>query len=436
MERLYLIRVGMERFLGPYTLKQVQEAYSKMQFGLQDEISGSLRQWVAFDNIEGIRRHYPELVHLIHTEMMSGWGMTVPPTASSPNARVRMSGQSFDRPRSSSKMPLILAAFALVIAALIAFVSYRDGDWVNPIAYLKDRSYYQAKSLLGDKYNVRFEAYIDRNRSEINSAMKKKKSFALWIPYVRAVAFASEREGRWEGVSAKKLRGGADSFLPQDCSVAAWDERWKASRGDWSAFLEGRRLPKEEWSQILIMDTHWIKNRSPMAGWMDPGSYHEACLRMAAKAMEKYAPEDGNAKTLLARMRWQLSTIAGNSPSAEYEMSGTLWAASCLEDAHAPEDLKACLNSVKAKGDWQDHFEATMDLRKLALLAQEGAQLSETDGQQLSGLLSTLASKKSELILDYEAEMKFYQEIIQQKGNVKAAKALVQRKFPSVRFEP
>ncbi len=49
----------MERFLGPYSLKQVKEAYGRMEFGLQDEISGSLRQWVAFDDFESIRKHYP-----------------------------------------------------------------------------------------------------------------------------------------------------------------------------------------------------------------------------------------------------------------------------------------------------------------------------------------------------------------------------------------
>jgi hypothetical protein len=49
----------MERFLGPYTLKQVKDAYGRMEFGLQDEVAGSLRQWVAFDDFESIRKHYP-----------------------------------------------------------------------------------------------------------------------------------------------------------------------------------------------------------------------------------------------------------------------------------------------------------------------------------------------------------------------------------------
>ena len=435
MERLYLIRVGMDRFLGPFTLKQVQEAYHKMQFGLQDEISGSLRQWVTFDNIEGIRRHYPELVQLIHTEMMSGWGITVASTPTVPNARMRMGGTGFNRPP-QSKNWVIAVVFVLILAGLLAFLSYRDGEWVNPIAYLKDRSFYQAKSYLGDRYNPRFEGYMDRNRHEITQQMKKKKGFNQWLPYVRSVTFS--KEGRWDGISMKKLKGNADAFLPADCSLSAWDERWRESRPDWLGFLEGRRMPREEWSRILMMDTHWIKNRSPMAGWMEPGSYHEACLRMALKSLVKLTNEDstGDGKVLLSRLRWQLGAIAGTSPTEEYEMSGTLWAMSCLEDAHQAEDLKNCFNSVKVRGPWQEFFEAMILVRRMSLTAAEDTQLSDLSLRELQNFINLFTPKATELFLEYEDEIKFYQEIIAQKGNVKAAKTIMLKKYPSVHFEP
>ncbi|MBC7659055.1 MAG: hypothetical protein H7249_05040 [Chitinophagaceae bacterium] len=438
MERLYLIRVGMERFLGPYTLKQVQESYHKMQFGLQDEISGSLRQWVTFDNIEGVRRHYPELVQLIHSEMMSGWGMSVAPSPSVPNnARMRLGNGStdFDRPLQTRSF-LYLGLFIMVLVALIAFMSYRDGEWVNPIAYLKDRTYYQAKSHLGDRYNARFEGFMDRNRQDISQQMKAKKAFSKWIPYVRSVAFA--KDGRWEGVSGKRLKGTADSYLPNDCSVGAWDDRWRESRSQWLPFLEGRILPKDEWARLLMMDTHWIRNRTPMAGWMEPGSYHEACLRMALKSLVKLTSEDASSdsKVIISRMRWQLGGIAGTSPSEEYEMSGTLWATSCLEDAHANDDLKNCFNSVKAKGAWQEFFDGMILIRRMALLAASEAQLSDASLKDLHAYLNIYAGKGSEMFMGYDEEIQFYKEVVQQKGNVKAAKAVVQKKYPGVHFEP
>ncbi len=434
MERLYLIRVGMERFLGPFTLKQVQEAYQKMQFGLQDEISGGLRQWVTLDNIEGIRRHYPELVQLIHSEMMSGWGMTVAPNAS-PNARNRI-GTGFNKPPASSSRAFYISGFLLItILAILGLVSFRDGEFVNPVLYMRDRSYYQAKYFLGDHYNARFEGFMDRNRHEINELMKKKKGYYQWLPYVRAVAFS--RDGKWEGLNAKKLKGNAEGFLPIDCSVNAWDTRWRESRPNWTGFIEGRRPPREEWSRILMMDSHWIKKRSPMPGWEEPGSFHEACLRTALKSLVKLSAEDSSTegKVFLSRLRWQLGAIAGTSPSAEYEMSGTLWAMSCLEDAHQDDDLKNCFNSVKVRGGWQDFFETMSIVRRMAILTVE-PQLSEANVRELQGLLTSYGSKADELFLEYEEEIKFYQEVIVQKGNVKAAKSAIQKRYPGVHFEP
>ena len=72
-DKLYLIRVDMERFIGPLTLREVRESYRRMEFGLQDEIAASNRAWVAFDDLERVKRYYPELVGLIKREMLSGW---------------------------------------------------------------------------------------------------------------------------------------------------------------------------------------------------------------------------------------------------------------------------------------------------------------------------------------------------------------------------
>ena len=79
-EKLYLIRVDMERFIGPLTLKEVRDSYRRMEFGLQDEIASSNKPWVAFDDLERINRIYPELGNLIKKEMLSGWGSTEPDT--------------------------------------------------------------------------------------------------------------------------------------------------------------------------------------------------------------------------------------------------------------------------------------------------------------------------------------------------------------------
>lgn len=427
IERLYLIRVGMERFLGPFSFRQVQDAYRKMQFGLQDEICGSLRSWVSFDNLEAVRRHYPELVQFVEGEMLSGWnGGSVSDQSTLPS-QINGGGSR------NGNFSLFVLCILLAIGAGVAFLSYHDGEWVNPLGMLKDRTLYQARSLYGDRYNPRFEGFMDRNRGEINQAMRKKKGYAQWLPYVRSVAFG--KDGRWEGLTAKKLRGSAENSMPQDCSIAAWDDRWKRSQGDWSGFLEGRELPREEWASLLIMDSHWVRNRSPMAGWIDPGSYYEGCLRTAMKSLARVG-NDGDAKILLSRLRWQLGVISRNSPSEEFEMSGTLWAVSCLEDVHDAGEIRSCFSSIKMRRPWQVFFDSSVILRKMAILVGNKSQLNDSEVRALNELMESRSGNGSELPVSYDEEMRFYQEIIQQKGNVRAARSVLQKRYPSIQFEP
>ena len=75
-EKLYLIRVNLESFIGPYTLSEVRSAYKRMLFGLQDEIAASNMPWVSFDDLLQVKEHYPELMKFVKQEMLSGWAVT------------------------------------------------------------------------------------------------------------------------------------------------------------------------------------------------------------------------------------------------------------------------------------------------------------------------------------------------------------------------
>jgi len=264
--------------------------------------------------------------------------------------------------------------------------------------------------------------------------MKKKKANALWLPYVRAVAF--EKDGRWEGLSAKKLRGQAEGFLPQDCSMGAWEQRWTQSRDQWARFLDGREFPKEEWAYLLAMDPHWIRSRTPAAGWINPGSYAEGCLRMAVKAMQRMTGQDVSweTKVFISRMRWQLGVVNAQTPDEDFEMSGTLWALSCLEDAHEESALKNCLSSVNPKQGWREVFDLGVLHRKIEL-ATHGRNAVEAD--QLStfeSLVTEFGNRAPGHFLPREPELKYYQEIVQQKGDIVEARGHIQSKFPAMNF--
>lgn len=424
----------MERFLGPYSLKQVKEAYGRMEFGLQDEIAGSLRQWVAFDDFESIRKHYPELVQLVQREMLSGWGMSTHSAMGSSQLPAKVKAPKAKTSSSPSTIMILLILLIAVFGA-VGLSLYKDGELTNVIGMVKDRQLYKAKVEYGDRYNAKFEAYMDRNRDFINGALKKKKGSAQWLPYVRAVAF--EKDGRWEGLSAKKLRGQAEGFLPQDCSMGAWEQRWTQSKDQWARFLDGREFPKEEWAYLLAMDPHWIRSRTPAPGWLNPGSYAEACLRMAIKAMQRMTGDNMSfeAKIFVSRMRWQLGVVNAQVPDEDFEMSGTLWALSCIEDAHEEGALKNCLGSVNPKQGWREAFDVAVLHRKIELALAGNKNLDADQVNGFENLVTEFGSRAPSYYLPREPELKYYQEIVQQKGNVGEARSLIQQKYPAMNFD-
>ena len=415
MDRLYLIRVDMERFLGPFTLKQLKDAYTRMEFGMQDEISGSLRQWVSFDDVEGIKRHYPELAQLVQSEMLSGWGLSSHTTHPLPSAKLKPSKRR--RPNNYLWASLVLGAFLLF--GLAGIVLYKQGELNEILTFLKDRNFYNAQSAFGTQYNPRFESYMDRNRESINQAMKKKKGLAQWLPYVRAVAFS--RDGRWDGINSKKLRGKIEEPLPQDCSMAYWEQTWLNSRSQWSPFLEGTLLPRDEWALLLAYDPHWIAHRSPMTGWLIPGSYHEACMQMALKALQRQSSgtTPWEAKVFIARLRWQLGVINKQVLSEEFQMSGTLWGLSCVEESKDEAELKNCQSSLSLKQGWKDAFDRMVIKRRLHLMIKGDNSLDEGKLAVFEALTKEFAARAETSPWSYAEEVRLFQEIIQQKGNIR-----------------
>lgn len=429
MERLFLIRVDMERFLGPFTLKQLKEAYGRMEFGLQDEISASLRQWVTFDDMEGIRRHYPELAQMVQTEMLSGWGMsshTHPPLASS---KVKISRK---RKRVSLFWPSILLALVLLVSGLVLF---RNGQFSELQMLLKDRNLYTAQSLFGEGYNPRFEAHMDRNRDAINAAMKKKKGFNQWIPYVRAVAFS--RDGRWEGLTPKRLRGKIEEDLPLDCSMDQWEQVWTNSRSQWSRYLDGTTLPNEHWARLLSFDPQWIRQRSPQSGWLGPGSYHEACMQMALKALQRQSSSTGpwEAKVFMARLRWQLGVIHTETLNEEFQMSGTLWALSCVEESPDEAELKNCLITLNLKTGWKELLERALLKRRIDLMVRAPQGIEASQLPLFQQMLKDFTARAEGSAWSFADDIRFFQEIVQQQGNVNQARSVMQQRLPQVRFD-
>ncbi|SMF22017.1 hypothetical protein [Pseudobacteriovorax antillogorgiicola] len=432
-DKLYLIRVDMERFIGPVTLKEVRDSYRRMEFGLQDEIASSNKPWVAFDDLERVNRIYPELANLIKKEMLSGWGSTEPEPRTIPGA------ESLDSIHRRSLSLLIKSILFLVVAALIFLGVYvvREKKVHQLKMLFQDPTFAQALFYYGESYNPTFEAFMDRHRVDINRALKKRRSYLLWIPYVRAVSFA--KNGSWEGLSAKKLRGKDAHFSPLDCSLDAWKDRWQKSRNQWTDFLEGKSLPQQDWAKVLLWDPRWIGQRVRHPYWIEPRNYYEACLKMAVKSLETStdAESDLETKVVLSRLKWNLNHIDELSmlgEEEEYQMSGSLWVLSCIESSADSEAVAQCSESMSFGRDWKRLIGERQRLREARLMLANNSSLQGQKLEDFKSSIQNVPQRGFTTKFDYREEIKFFQLIIQNEGKLEQAEVKMRERSPSLRF--
>lgn len=431
-DKLYLIRVDMERFIGPATLREIKEAYRRMEFGLQDEIASSNKPWVAFDDLDRINRIYPELSLMIKKEMLGGWGTTE--SDAKANVKSIHTGTT-GKNKTGSLIKWILALIVVGILGTLGYLlqTYRLKD--IPLL-IQEPLYMKALIQYGDRYNPKFEAFMDRNKKEINqSIVKNRKMYRLWLPFIRAVAF--KKDGSWPGLSAVRLRDKDAQYAPVDCSYKAWLTRWQESHSEWKGFLAGSILPEKDWAKVLVWDEVWIKQRTLDPNWRFPANYYEACLRIARKALKKSAtPElQAEANIFNARLKWSISTINGEEIRDEFQMSGGLWSLSCIESTLDGDQLDSCTADKKAIPAWKELIERRIELRKARLLLINHSRLSEPYIKQLRQQLEKIAQKDPYTRFDYKEEMRFLQVIMQNGGDIEKAAKKYQDRKPALKFD-
>ncbi|NRA64087.1 MAG: hypothetical protein HRU19_06355 [Pseudobacteriovorax sp.] len=430
-DKLYLIRVDMERFIGPATLREVRDAYRRMEFGLQDEIASSNKPWVAFDDLERINRIYPELANLIKKEMLSGWGSTEPESkvgsqSESPESKVRKSKGLF--------LKLGFVIMGVLLAGVLELL-FKDYKWQDISHMVQDTAYARAIFYFGDKYNAKFESHMDRNQKSISKSLKKRGKAAYWLPYVRAVAFS--RDGTWKGVSQKKLRGKDAANAPQDCSLAAWKNRWSNSQDKWKPFLDGKILPSEDWARLLVWDENWVKQRTINDQWKWPLNYYAACMRMARKALRKTVKlEDSiEAKIFDSRLKWAISFVNDEEYGNEFEMFGGLWSLSCIESTVDSEEINKCLENKGFSKSWKDLLDRRVKLRRARIILANYSKLSESNLKNLKSSIEKIVLKDPFIKFDYREELKFFQLLIQRGGDQESLEKMFREKKAPLKFE-
>src|SRR5690606_29137563 len=94
---------------------ELKDAYKRMAFGLADEVSGHCGPWVLLEDVNGLRKHYPEVARILHAATFAGWGVA--------DERVSRVGHEETRRVPAARTKGIGLAITFLVIALVAFAA-------------------------------------------------------------------------------------------------------------------------------------------------------------------------------------------------------------------------------------------------------------------------------------------------------------------------
>lgn len=366
LERLYLVRRDHREIFGPMDLQEFQQRLERMEFGLQDEISGHCGPWIILDHKDDMTKHYPQVADALGSALSLSW------REATGHARV-VSKQDLRKDRRKQKQakrvdPTDHQGFNEFIQAQQRKSKRMQYAAVSIVAI----SVLVAALILGRKEDVPASAeYValanKASPDEFLNAMglrvipypqkylKTPKHQNQWLPLFRMYAFYTT--GSVDGVPPKMLRGEQPATAPLDCSVDSWKQRWRESAAQTVTFVQGKTLSKNQWTKILALDPNWVRRR-PSKGWIKPRNYFEGCMMTASVALRSLSsdpmygadPKDAVTPDIIAamirRLQSQLEIVSSGRTSTVADKTTPLGVMTCLESAASIADLDSCRGGV------------------------------------------------------------------------------------------
>lgn len=445
MAKLYLIRRNLESFTGPMTLNEMRDAYKRMAFGLQDEVSGHCGPWVTFDDLPSIKKYYPEVARIVNDEMLAGWGVS--------GAAVRIVNEDTKRINIRKQKGLGLAITFLVIA-LVAFIAAiymaNNAKLSGKFRESKeDITLEKLKSLTDRNDLTAFNTLVGANIEQMVDKYKRaKKPDNRWLPYFRLYAFSNE--GAVPGLNPKILRGEVVSSAPVDCSLKAWRMYWRSSVKNWNDLIVDRKLVRAHWGRLLAWDPYWIRRRTDREGWMGLSNYYVGCLLMADKAITELLSDVtlvNNASDwerigitkIKQRLQWLLDISRSGTSSVPTTpaLDNTLSIWTCFEGAKDIRELAACRTSMSESQDQLSSYNEERFGWNLARI------VFTSRGQLPPELLSTISAYSSKLSrvdvftrLDFRTEQRVLKAISRSSLPIEKIVEKQQLDLPDVRINP
>ncbi len=453
--KIYLVRRDCRQFLGPMTKDEFRRSLARLDFGLQDEISGHTGPWVILDHKEQLTEAYPEISSLLAESLPLSWRETTSHARIISRHRTKSDrglkspshkggGDGFQEylvKRRNRNRFVTVFALLLVIGLGYAYQAYllKKKDDVPPVSEMQALSEKPDLTEFLNAMGIKVIPYAAK-------IIKSQKNGSSWLPLFRLYAFNST--GNIEGISQKILKGEVQANFNLECTVESWKRNWKENEVQTQQFLSGQSLQKNQWTRLLSMDPNWIKRR-PQKGWEKPINIYEGCLMTADLAIHSVAEEvmagrpgqGGLTKEVFQavrlRLEHQLNVVRGlpsiSGADASANEVGTLGMLTCLETQTTVVAMSKCKTVIHSKLDSfiGEHF-------VLALI-----QVAVGQGKGVADELWKSAAKdgagfmRSEDIMgsmEYVSELKFL-ELVLGGLEIDQAKGKMKIEFPDQKFD-
>lgn len=440
MAKLYLIRRNLETFTGPMTLSEMKDAYKRMQFGLQDEVSGHCGPWVSFDNLADIKKNYPEIARIVNEDMLAGWGV------SDHGTRIVNEDTKRIDTKSQRGIGLALAFLAIALAAFAAAVYMANGARMAGKA--KDEVEGASTDLLQgivDKGDAQaFDDYMTAHMDElVERTSRPQKPEPQWLPYLRLYAFT--HDGQAGTLQAKYLRGNVTA-APVDCSLKMWRKRWRMSLKNWNDLVVSRKFVRAHWARVLAWDPTWIRRRDNK-GWLGNQNYYVGCLTMADRALAELYNDTtlvtsaadwdkigiNKVKQRLAfllEMTRDGKSLQSTAPMVDNTLS--IW--TCFEAAKDLPALNRCKDSQSADQDaWASYNDERYGWNLLRLAASSKTTLPTDLTAQLGVYSGKLSRTDHFTRFDYRPELKLMKTLTKVTGPADKAVDKSLQEFPEIK---
>lgn len=415
----FLIRIHYQRIVGPYTPQELHKAFKQMEFGGQDEVAGSLGPWIPWEDKKSLKKYYPELF----------------PAKKEDPGTFHMSLESDHKLKKSKKRNLFPLMASLVILLLIVgggvLFHKRKEQILKFFASSESLSTKTALNLLRQAKEQDFERYMDQNLKEILGKGYPKE----WLPLLRVYAFL--KDGDIKGVNPRLIRGRPQAEAPKDCRLSELISLIQRPTPSLSELVFGETLQIDPLLQLLLFDPYWIKRRRQPNQWLSLGSFQEACILMLEKALEKSksslnSKDQPAIRTMQNRVAWMNSIFKETTQQEDiFEMDGPLWQLSCFEAAQSQEDFTQCA-SEPVELEWEAYLKKRGELLQIMNLSNNNSILSQRQLDEIADFLKTAKPIDTKTQLDYGAELRFFQELIINNGQVTPAKDSILSRFPSL----